>query len=188
MLRASFGRFYWGRQDLTLFWTLVGHPLKASNGTSIVQLRKLRCLKAPKTMDTHWQIQWQILSQLWQIQDSYSGLCSDSNSTAVNTLTTVVYFKGTDSPWLVVVQQRFFPFIIVIKLYTVSKNHTSNVDFFLVMCCMIRSHDAGQCQWITTPSQPRNHEGEKLIPLLPFCTLQYSINYMTCSARYYKLV
>ena len=42
--------------------------------------------------------------------------------------------------------------------------------FFLVMSYMIPSRDAGQCQQVTTPSQPHNHEGGKLIPLLPFCT------------------
>lgn len=48
----------------------------------------------------------------------------------------------------------------------------------------------GKWQWIAAPIQPRNHKGEQVICIEPFClppSVQHSMNYIISSALYYKI-
>ena len=84
-----------------------------------------------------------------------------------------------------------------------------NLRFSTLRCCESHTHsaetilrilifsqasdmwfDTGQWQQATAPSQPRDHEGKQSIYLQPFCfslSVQYSINYMRYSTRYYNI-
>ena len=50
------------------------------------------------------------------------------------------------------------------KWYVLSRNHTLNLVFWsfpgLVIYSIILSRDAGQQQWATAPSQPRDQESQ----------------------------